>query len=53
MKNKSRMILGILAVGGLSLACSLLAGPSAQPAATQQPAYVVEPSVPPEIEPLP
>lgn len=53
MKTKSRIFLSFIAVGSLSLACSLLTGPTAPPSATQTPAYVIEPSVPPEIEPLP
>ena len=54
MKSKSRIFLSLGVVGILSLACSLLTNPqSAPPTAMQTPVYVVEPSVPPDVEPLP
>jgi hypothetical protein len=54
MKSQSRIFLSFIAVGILSLACNLLTNsPSAPPTVTLTPIYVIEPSVPVDIEPLP
>jgi len=56
MKSKSRIALSILAVGALSLACSLLTAPTAAPPATPlvvtQPPAEVEATMPPTTEPV-
>jgi hypothetical protein len=49
MKPKYYIVLGIVIVGALSLACSLLTAPVAPPVVTQPPVQV-EPSVPPATE---
>ena len=51
MKSKSRIALSILAVGALSLACSLLTAPAAPPVVTQPPVRV-EATMPPATEPM-
>ena len=54
MKSHSRIFLSTVAVGILSLACNLLtSSPSAPPTKAVTPVSAIEPSLPPEIEPLP
>jgi hypothetical protein len=52
MKLKYYIVLGIMIVGILLLACSLLTTPVAPPVATQSPAQI-EPTIPPVTEPQP